>query len=62
MKAFIWMEVQCSNCNNVIEWDYTNARSVSALKKKLQKIGFLIKTSGTYAQNVRKKLRGKQNE
>ena len=33
MKAFIWMEVQCSHCDSVIGWDYTNAKSVSALKK-----------------------------
>ena len=32
MKAVIWMEVQCSNCDRVIGWDYINAKSVSKLK------------------------------
>ena len=40
MKAIIWMEVQCSNCHNVIGWDYNNAKSVSALKKGHKRMDF----------------------
>ena len=33
MKPVIWIEVHCDNCENVIGWNYHNAKSISKLKE-----------------------------
>lgn len=33
MRASIWLSVSCSCCGVVIGWYYSNAKSVSKLKK-----------------------------
>lgn len=34
--AVIWCEVSCSNCGGVIGFDYKNAKTISALKRKVR--------------------------
>lgn len=36
MKAIIWCEVSCTNCGDVIGFDYKNAKTISALKKAVK--------------------------
>lgn len=35
-RAVIWCEVSCSNCGGVIGFDYKNAKTISALKRKVR--------------------------
>lgn len=33
-RAIIWCEITCSNCGGVIGFDYKNAKTIAALKRK----------------------------
>lgn len=33
-RAIIWCEVACGHCGGVIGFDYTNAKTISNLKRK----------------------------
>lgn len=61
MKAVIWCEVQCSNCGDVIGWDYHNAKSISQLKEATKDWRF-DRERGNLCPECQKELRGEQNE